>query len=299
MNYVSGPLICLLLVSALVFGQNAGSSTLQSLVETERAFAKSSEQLGTQPAFLAFIANDGILFRPTAVNGKKWMLDHPVPASSKRPLLHWWPIYADISQAGDLGYTTGPWEFKPDIKDPKPTAFGNFVTVWKKQLDGSWKFVIDLGISNPEPAERLLALDSAKQKPSSKAKSDVTAVRSALVKRDWGFSAQSQSDGWRSAFLSYSTNDVRLLRNEHFPFVGRDAVKKAFADKKYQWTSQPDFGDVSASADLGYTYGTYELRSEDSGKIEKGNYLRIWRQQSGAWKIVLEVCNPLPEEKKT
>ena len=38
-----------------------------------------------------------------------------------------------------------------DSKDAKPAAFGNFMTVWKKQTDGSWKFALDLGISNPEP----------------------------------------------------------------------------------------------------------------------------------------------------
>ena len=80
------------------------------------------------------------------------MIDHPLPASDKRPLLNWYPIVADIARAGDMGWTTGPWEFKSDIKEAKPVAFGNFLTVWKKQADGTFKFAIDLGISNPQPA---------------------------------------------------------------------------------------------------------------------------------------------------
>ena len=121
------------------------------MVETERAFSRTSEEKGTRESFAEFIAEDGILFRPTAVLGKKWMQEHPLPPSTTRPLLSWQPIFAAVSRAGDLGYTTGPWQFKQDIKDAKPAAFGNFMTVWKKQADGTWKFALDLGISNPEP----------------------------------------------------------------------------------------------------------------------------------------------------
>ena len=130
---------------------NSTTSALQSMVDTERAFAKMSEDQGVRPAFLAYIADDGILFRPTAVNGKQWFKEHPLPPADKRALLSWQPTYADISLATDMGYTTGPWQFKADINDEKPVAWGNFLTVWKKQPDNSWKFVIDLGISNPQP----------------------------------------------------------------------------------------------------------------------------------------------------
>jgi ketosteroid isomerase-like protein len=293
-------LVSLLCAAALGQGQTNDMAPIQSLVETERAFAKASHQLGTQPAFLAFIANDGILFRPTAVNGKRWLVSNPPPASNKRSLLHWWPTYADISESGDLGYTTGPWEFKPDISDPKPSAYGNFVTVWKKQLDGSWKFVIDLGISNPQPLNASAVLETPKPRSNKKSsKLEASAMRASLIKRDWQFSTEAQADGWRSAFWSFAIDDVRLLRNDRFPFVGKDAIKDGIGKVKYTWISQPDFGDISRSGDLGYTYGTYELGSDKSEKVEKGNYMRIWRSDNGEWKIVLEVTNPLPEEKKS
>src|SRR5882672_7745432 len=150
----------ILLLSFLVICFCAGSNVaqqktelndLKAIVETERAFSRMSEERGTREAFDAFIADDGILFRPTPVFGKKWMREHPLPASPTRPLLSWQPIFAAVSHAGDLGYTTGPWQYKNDIKDAKPAAFGNFMTVWKKQADGLWKFALDLGISNPEP----------------------------------------------------------------------------------------------------------------------------------------------------
>ena len=299
MKYVACLMITLTIVSNIALGQNANiPSSLQTLVDAERAFARSSEQDGTQQAFLAFIANTGILFRPTAVNGRRWMLEHPVPQSTKRPLLSWYPIFADISEAGDLGYTTGPWEFKQDIKDAQPSGHGTFVTVWKKQ-DETWKFVIDLGISHGPPTNQNPKLETGKESKSRKpSKSDLNALRAELIKRDWEFSSEAQSKGIRNAFLSYSTNEVRLLRNDKFPFVGREAVKKAFGKEKESWTSQPDFADVAGSGDLGYTYGTYEIKRVGVAKGEKGNYLRIWKQRDNKWKIELEVTNPLPGDTK-
>src|SRR5687768_7313068 len=117
-------MVCILLLVANSAAQKSDSgSVLQSLVDAERAFARASEEKGTREAFLAVIADDGILFRPAAVNGKKWLLDHPAPASPKRSSLSWQPRFADISAAGDMGYTTGPWEFREDIKDAKPVGY--------------------------------------------------------------------------------------------------------------------------------------------------------------------------------
>src|SRR5436309_1917582 len=79
---------------------------LRTLVETERAFSRTSEDKGIREAFSAFIADDGILFRPRAVKGKEWMQQHPLPASATRLLLTWQPVFAAISRARDLGYTT-------------------------------------------------------------------------------------------------------------------------------------------------------------------------------------------------
>ncbi len=71
-------LICLTVLLTFVspgLAQKADESPpLGSLVNTERAFARTSEEKGTRDAFMAFIADDGILFRPTAVKGKQWKL---------------------------------------------------------------------------------------------------------------------------------------------------------------------------------------------------------------------------------
>jgi ketosteroid isomerase-like protein len=290
----------LLCIAAAYAQKVAAPAALQSLVATERAFARTSADKGTREAFLSFIADDGILFRPAAVNGKKWMQDNPVPPSKQRPLLYWQPIFADVSLAGDLGYTTGPWEYKADIKDEKPAGYGNFVTLWKKQLDGSWKFVVDLGITNPQPPQPLSArqfpVNYGKKSEQAPAKVDVESGRGELINRDREFSQAAATRGTLEAFLSYSAKDVRLFRNDSFPFVGKEAATQALANNQNPQTWQPASADVASSGDLGYTSGTYEIRSNDGAKalIEKGNYVRIWKRHDGAWELVVDVANPLP-----
>ena len=105
-----GDEIAVILVSLAVAVVAQGQSALQEMVKTEQAFSQMAEEKNTRDAFMAFIADDGLLFRPGAVNGKKWMIEHPVPPSDKKPLLAWQPAFAGMAASGDMGFTTGPWE---------------------------------------------------------------------------------------------------------------------------------------------------------------------------------------------
>lgn len=278
------------------------TSALQSMVDTERAFARMSEEQGVRPSFMAFIADDGILFRPTPVKGKQWMIDNPLPASDKRPLLSWQPTFADMARAGDMGYTTGPWEYKADIKDARPVAFGNFLTVWKKQADGSWKFAIDLGISNPQPAQAPIPWQPPRifRQAMAGRRVDVAAETAVLLAREREFSNASATRGAGVAFDTYAADDVRVFRNNKQPLIGKKSAAAALPVSPVVWTWEPAFGDVSQSGDLGYSYGTYELAERNSGpktpkmpqKVEEGNYYRIWKKQGTAWKVVADLLDP-------
>lgn len=280
-------------------------SPLKSLVATEQAFSQAAADKDTREAFVQFIAEDGILFRPRAVNGKRWMQDHPVPptqTSEKRALLAWQPIFADVAEAGDLGYTTGPWEFKDDIKDVRPSGYGDFVTLWKKQADGSWKFVVDLGISHPESSGALklwqIADEDGKRLTKLGRSIDLKRARQSLVRQDLEFSNAALTFGFLKAFQTYAAGEVRLFREKSNPFIGKQAAILALTNRKELLAWQATGEDVSRSGDLGYTYGSYSANSNDATKklVERGNYLRIWKKQNGVWKVVLDVANPLPPE---
>lgn len=66
----------------------------------------------------------------------------------KKNRLTWTPVGADISSSGDLGYTYGTYEFSSKDKEGKTVvAHGKYTSIWKKQSDGSWKVVLDMGNS--------------------------------------------------------------------------------------------------------------------------------------------------------
>ena len=98
-------------------------------------------------ASVEHFAQDGVAFAPTAVNGKKyWAARTDFPGT-----LIWQPIFAFLSGAGELGYTTGVWELK---KENEPSlGLGHYFTIWAKQRDGKWKIALDVGTENPQPRE--------------------------------------------------------------------------------------------------------------------------------------------------
>ena len=95
------------------------------------------------------------------------------------------------------------------------------------------------------------------------------------------------------ALLARADETFRLYRQNSFPVVGREAARKALEGRAEVVTWKAARAEVSRSGDLGYAYGTYELKSKASGEkpAEQGNYMRIWKRQGGAWRVVLDVTN--------
>jgi len=127
------PLLSLLsLLSLPAFAQTL-QADLDSMVAAERAFAKLCEEKGFKESFLAYIADEGIMFRPMPVQAKASLAERPNPPIQ----LIWAPSHAEIARSGEMGWTTGPWERRTQGSDE--VLYGDFVTVWKKQPDGKWK----------------------------------------------------------------------------------------------------------------------------------------------------------------
>ncbi|HKR01324.1 MAG TPA: nuclear transport factor 2 family protein [Pyrinomonadaceae bacterium] len=211
-------------------------------------------------------------------------------------VLTWRPNFADVSQAGDLGYTTGPWEFREKSLEEKPVAHGQFMTIWKRQADGTWKFALDLGTRNPPPeASSSTEVQFPSSRQRGKKLNDGGAGEALLLKAESELAKKVASKKPVDAFLSYMSDDVRFMRPNAFPVVGREAARSALNAKPGALTWQPTKAEVARSGDLGYVYGTYEFKSDDGKTSEKGNYVRIWKRQAGnSWKIVLDLLNPIP-----
>ena len=263
----------------------------RALVEMEHAFAQAAATKGTRDAFLEFLADDGIIFQPGPVNGKKFWSERP----SRKGLLSWEPIFADVSRAGDLGYTTGPWEFRPNGPDDQPIAFGQYFTIWKKQRDGSWKAVLDRGVSSEKSfATKLLQFPLHDEASTYDSKFNVASGRAALMKLEEDFSTLSVRKGATAAFDSYLAGDARVLRQNVAPAVGKENALVLISGSAGTLTWKPTMADVSASGDLGYTYGPFDLKRGDA-IIEHGSYVRVWKKDGNGWRVVIDVMSPDPQ----
>jgi len=106
------------------------------------------------------------------------------------------------------------------------------------------------------------------------------------------------ADKGSQGYMSYYADDSVEVPNGAPLIQGKAEIAKGmgFLDDKNNrllWT--PIGADISASGDLGYTYGTFEFHSKDKeGKptVEHGKYASIWKlQQDGTWKVVLDMGN--------
>ena len=253
----------------------------QNVVEAERAFASLAAQKGTKLAFLANMTDDAVVFIPARVNAKENWTARTASAS----LLSWAPNFADISSDGSLGYTTGNWEFRAKGKDDTPSAFGEFITVWKLQPGGQYKWVVDIGISHDKPKEYLTkCLTPVKKKAS--VKQDIDAGPTILR-----FIKMAEEQGSGAAYERFGDEDARSFRDGQTPFVGRQAILSL---------GTSDHGKIQidaaakpiGSSDIVYFLSGYNKKLTD-GKTEKGNVLQIWKYRSRTWRLVLDIVKPV------
>lgn len=115
-----------------------------------------------------------------------------------------------------------------------------------------------------------------------------------MVQTDRDFSAASEKEGMKKAFLNYIADDAVLLRPGYLPIVEGDVVKflTSQEDTSFVMTWDAKGGQLSKSNDLGYTYGVYEIKLKEKDSVINGTYLSIWQKQTdGKWKLVLDTGN--------
>ena len=112
--------------------------------------------------------------------------------------------------------------------------------------------------------------------------------------------SKATAEGGGKAFSSWFATDAVTLSNGQAPVHGRDAIAKqaTWSPKDYQLIWTPTDAVMSATGDMGYTWGHYEGRSKDADgntRVTTGRYLTIWRKETdGNWKVVLDSSNEEP-----
>lgn len=276
--------LILLLVTGVAVSAETPAEAIRAMVDAERKFYQTGQEKGTRAAFLEFLADDGIVFRPGPVNGKEvW---------SKRPEtgldLVWEPNFAAIARSGDFGYDSGPSKWRANKTAKKFTGFGHFVSIWKKQADGSWKVALDCGIENSgsdvkPPLQLVLPQDAAKGAPQSFKDTQVAFIATANL-------------DFTKAFRQFGGDKVRLYRNGSFPTIGKKDGVELLGAEQAGMAMEVLKTDMSSSADLAYTYGSYSDTRTQPAKA--GQFLEVWQTDvRGAWKLALDWQQPLPEQK--
>ena len=219
----------------------------RSLLQTEYAFVREASASGIRAAFLHYLDERSVVFRPDPRPGRTVYTEWKETGAS----LSWRPQLAGVSLEGDIGYTTGPWEYRNGPARPV-IARGQFVSVWKKDASDTWRLVVDFGAScKTRNSTDSLAIPGAcdstvRHLP---VRGDKRGVEQEVLSLDsslW----HSNSSGTTPVFDSLAV----LVREGSSPAVGVQAAQK-WTGRLAGGICRPQFVDVSQSGDLAYTYG--------------------------------------------
>ncbi len=139
-------------LAAALTGLAVAGPNEDALMQADRDFNTMAQKDGIVAAFKFYAAPDARMFRreEVPVKGPDEIAALMSEDYASGGSLVWEPREAVAGDDGTAGYTHGRWTYvSPASEDGKTTTLvGTYVTVWRKQPDGSLKFVADIG--NPD-----------------------------------------------------------------------------------------------------------------------------------------------------
>ncbi len=278
-----GVLLFLLLLPFFLFAQDPKQKEqLQQLIETEKAFAQASINVGTKAAFLNFLSNESIVFdKSMPVNGLEYWQNIDLKGT-----ITWKPVIAEIAGSLDFGYIVGNYQSHNTSATDKPSTFGSFVTLWKKQADNSWKVAVDMGVLHNEV--KLNNAELTEIYPTFKPyelKNRMVLAERMVFMTDHFYWKNAKSA--LNPFEPHLAENVRIYRKNLTPIIGKENAKvflKKTYNKNLVYTGLKAIS--SNAGDLVCVYGVI------SGAGKSGSYLRMYKQETkDAWKIVVEMVD--------
>ena len=294
--YLGFAFIAMSIAAQAQSAESARQANLESLAATERAFAAETVKVGFRDGFIKYFADDGIGFGPHPQRTREELMKLPPSTGPRRIMFNWAPMFGDVSDADDLGYTTGPVLYTDLVDTAKPPRHAIYFSVWQKQADGTWKVVVDLGVDTPNavaPIDTKFTAANAvgPRKPNPMKGTPDDDYR----KLDWNLWGSIAKTSPAKAYGSHLDKQFRVHRKGVMPAT-------TFAELAPLLNSATKFeiidGKIASSDDLAYTYGKY---SSDFGQnvTEAGYYVHVWRRDANSkWRLVVDVQNPLPKTDK-
>jgi len=262
----------------------------QELFDTERAFVRLAAEKGFRDSFYTYFADDGIAFNPHPFRVRIALANQP---PTPPPMgADWAPVYGDVSAAGDLGWNTGPLLYAG--RNGQPDRHGMFFSVWKRQPDGTFRVVLDIGTDTPKAVVPLDEPPHSSWQPGLGAAAgiDVAAAQAELLAVERAFLATAAAEGMGRAYAAHLADDARIHRPGAMPVVGRAALGEWSAAQVAKSGGEPLFADLARSGELGYSWGSYER----PGNVpEAGYFARVWKKDAGGtWRIVMDSVSAVP-----
>jgi ketosteroid isomerase-like protein len=264
---------------------------LSAMVAAERAFAQRATVVGWKQAFLDFFADDATAFDgDKTVPAREQVRQAPDPPKDVQLL--WEPRYGDAAASGELGWLTGPSTTINPARNNGAPRHGNYASVWKRQPDGTFKVVLDVGVNLPMAAPFAPGFTRAPSNDRYDGADSVTAATRALRDADRALNEANQLSPVE-AFTGRLAAGARFHRNGILPLTGDKPILDWLRTQPDWVSGDSRYVEVAQSRDLGYSYGTYATPAGDGHPAEKGFYARVWtRGRDGAWRVILDVAQP-------
>lgn len=139
--------VTMFLISCSKKTENPNPKGLKAEVfKAEDDFKNLSQSKGIAAAFYAFADDNAVIKREndSLIKGKENIKTYYSNPKFLKAGVTWKPDFVAVSDDGTLGYTYGKYVWTAtDSLGNKKEFKGRFHTVWKKQKDGSWKYVWD------------------------------------------------------------------------------------------------------------------------------------------------------------
>ncbi|MGH9176083.1 MAG: DUF4440 domain-containing protein [Vicinamibacterales bacterium] len=272
--------------AAIVQPDDRVHRALLKMADTERAFARRARETTVRQAFIDFFAEESVGFGPDPEPAREALRKRDTPQAPGFEL-HWEPRLGDVAASGDLGYLTGPAEH---INPGKPNSYTCYFSVWKRQSDGEFRVILDVGIGTPAKTQFAPGFVRSAVVASWTGREPRERAEASLLAADKAFAAAMAARGASAAFAAVMHESSRLNRPGLQPMT-RDTATAWLAREVREMSSAPMKVEVAASGDLGYTWGKHTTTG--SAGSTSSYYIRVWsRKADGSWQLVSDIITP-------
>ena len=272
---------CLTILAIGLFTLPTYALRTQEVVTAELAFAQHALDHSVRQAFIQYADSQGVVFP----GGKCRNALKTFTAMPELPIsLLWHPAFSLMAKSGELGFTTGPYtsQAHAPIPDTSITA-GHYSTIWYKNKEGHWKFLIDIGINYQTSLYKLQELNqvtNVRLVPATHSTLGQVMDTNALAP-EMAFIEKFHTDGI-NAYKSVTMPETWFNTDGQQPVTHVEDVVKDLSRIPGTLRFKPIAGGMSSSRDFAYVYGTV------TSDAKKDYYLRVWVHTTVGWKLLLQ-----------